>query len=58
MSGENPDLERILEKLDELDGRMAKIEKYLEKQKGFFGGIMLVVSCAGWAISQIKEWWK
>lgn len=54
----NSDLEKVLEKLDELDERMAKIEKYLEKQKGFFGGIMLVVSCAGWALTQIKEWIK
>lgn len=58
MSTDTTDLDKILEKLDEIDGRMTKIEKYLEKQKGFFGGIMLVVSCIGWLASNIKEWLK
>ena len=57
-SQENTDLNKVLQKLDELDQRMAKMEKYLEKQKGFFGGILLVVSCVGWVVSNIKDWLK
>ena len=57
-SQENTDLNKVLVKLDELDQRMAKMEKYLEKQKGFFGGILLVVSCVGWVVSNIKDWLK
>ena len=37
---------------------MAKMEKYLERQKGFIGGIMLVASIVAWAISEVKDWWK
>jgi len=53
---EATDLERVLGKLDEIDERMTKIEKYLEKQKGFIGGVLLVASCVAWVASNIKEW--
>lgn len=54
---EKADLSLVMEKLDEMDQRMAKMEKYLEKQKGFFGGVMLVISCIAWAADQIRDWW-
>ena len=49
---------QILNKLDELDIRLAKMEKYLERQKGFIGGILLVASIFAWLISEAKDWWK
>jgi hypothetical protein len=55
---EATDLERVLGKLDEIDERMTKIEKYLEKQKGFIGGVLLVASCVAWVASNIKEWFR
>lgn len=54
---ENTDLNMVMEKLDDIDQRLGKLEKYMEKQKGFFGGIMLVVACIAWAADQVKEWW-
>jgi hypothetical protein len=51
-------LTQILNKLDELDIRLAKMEKYLERQKGFIGGILLVASIFAWLISEAKDWWK
>ena len=65
MSEEQMALAKVLSKVDEMnerlsdmDARMAKMEKYLERQKGFFGGILLVASCLAWVASQIKEWLK
>jgi hypothetical protein len=51
-------LTQILNKLEELDIRLAKMEKYLERQKGFIGGILLVASIFAWLISEVKDWWK
>jgi hypothetical protein len=49
---------QILHKLEELDVRLAKMERYLERQKGFIGGIMLVAGIVAWAISELKDLWK
>ena len=51
-------IDGVNERLDDMDARLAKMEKYLERQKGFFGGIILVASCVAWVASQIKEWLK
>lgn len=58
-------LTQILEKLtemetkfEEMDERMEKIEAYLQRQKGFIGGILFVGSCLAWVISYFKDWWK
>lgn len=58
MTHEEAALDQILTRLEEMDQRMAKMEKYLERQKGFIGGIMLVASIVAWAISEVKDWWK
>jgi len=55
---EKEPLDQILDRLDELDERLAKIEKYLERQKGFLGGILFIGSCIAWSASYIKDWWK
>lgn len=49
---------QILHKLDELDARLAKMEKYLERQKGFIGGFLLITTIVAWALSQLKDLWK
>jgi len=49
---------QILRKLDELDARLAKMEKYLERQKGFIGGFLLITTIVAWALSQLKDLWK
>lgn len=46
------------EKIDEFDERLKKIENYLQRQKGFIGGILFIGSGIAWAISFIKDWWK
>lgn len=51
-------LHQILDRIDKLDARMEKMEKYLERQKGFFGGIMLVAGLVAWVIAEVKDWWK
>lgn len=58
MGSEEESLEQILAKLAEMDARMAKIEKYLERQKGFLGGLLFIGSCFAWVASNIKEWLK
>lgn len=55
---EHDDLTRVLAKLDEVDDRLAAIEKYLEKQKGFVGGVMIVVSGIFALATAVKEWWS
>jgi hypothetical protein len=49
---------QILHKLDELDARLAKMEKYLERQKGFIGGFLLITTVVAWALSQLKDLWR
>lgn len=51
-------LDRILEKLIEIDERMDKIENYLERQKGFLGAIVFIGSTLAWAASYVRDWWK
>ena len=51
-------LAQVLTKLNDLDMRLAKMEKYLERQKGFIGGILLVASIVAWAVSQVTDWFK
>ena len=51
-------LEELEEKIDEQDKRMEKMESYLERQKGFIGGILFIGSCVGWLVSYLKDWWK
>ena len=51
-------LTQVLTKLNDLDMRLAKMEKYLERQKGFIGGILLVASIVAWAVSQVTDWFK
>lgn len=51
-------LHQILERIDRLDSRMEKIERYLDRQKGFIGGIMLVAGIVAWVIAEVKDWWK
>ena len=51
-------LHQVLTKLNDLDIRLAKMEKYLERQKGFIGGILLVASIVAWAVSQVTDWFK
>lgn len=51
-------LDQILAKLKELDERMEKIENYLERQKGFIGGILFIGTCIAGIIPLIKDWWK
>lgn len=58
MNSEKEALDQILDRLNELDIRLEKIEKYLERQKGFLGGIVFIGSCVAWAASYIKDWWK
>ena len=52
------DIHQIMLKLNDMDQRMAKMEKYLERQKGFIGGILLVASIVAWAVSQVTDWFK
>jgi hypothetical protein len=49
---------QVLDKLEKLDVRMAKIEKYLERQKGFIGGFLLITTVVAWALSQLKDLWR
>jgi hypothetical protein len=49
---------QVLNKLDEIDARLAKVEKYLERQKGFIGGFLLITTIMAWALSQLKDLWK
>lgn len=58
MSNEKDSLDIILDRLNELDTRLAKIEKYLERQKGFLGGLLFIGSCITWAATYIKDWFK
>lgn len=51
-------LTEMEKKLVEFDERLEKIETYLQRQKGFIGGILFIGSCIAWAVSYIKEWWK
>lgn len=51
-------LNHMEEKFQEMDERLEKIETYLQRQKGFIGGILFVASCVAWAVSFIKDWWK
>ena len=53
---EEADLNKVMHKLDELDQRLAKMEKYLERQKGFIGGILLVGTSLAWLASYVKDW--
>jgi hypothetical protein len=55
-SEEKTPLEQILFKLDELDKRLAKIEKYLERQKGFIGGVLFIGAGVAWLIDTVKDW--
>ena len=55
---EDEALHQVLLKLNDLDMRLAKMEKYLERQKGFIGGILLVASIMAWAVSQVTDWFK
>ena len=55
---EDDALNQVLIKLNDLDVRLAKMEKYLERQKGFIGGILLVASIVAWAVSQVTDWFK
>ena len=55
---EDEALHQVLTKLNDLDMRLAKMEKYLERQKGFIGGILLVASIVAWAVSQVTDWFK
>lgn len=57
-SEEKEGVEQILEKLDRLDGRVAKIEHYLDKQKGFIGGILFIGSILAWVITTARDWFK
>lgn len=57
-SEEKEGFDQILEKLDRLDNRVAKIEHYLDKQKGFVGGILFVVSGIAWLVTAAKDWFK
>lgn len=58
MSDEKDSLDIILDRLNELDARLAKIEKYLERQKGFLGGLLFIGSSLAWAASYVKDWFK
>lgn len=51
-------LTEMEEKFNELDERMEKIEDYLQRQKGFIGGILFVGSCFAWLVTYLKDWWK
>lgn len=64
-SNEQESLDLILYKLTELEhkfnemeDRLVKIETYLQRQKGFIGGILFVGSCIVGMASLIKAWWK
>lgn len=61
---EKESLELILYKLSELedkftdmDIRLEKIESYLQRQKGFVGGILFIGSCIAGLLTLVKEWW-
>lgn len=51
-------LDDMEEKFRELDGRLEKIENYLQRQKGFIGGILFIGSCLAWLAAYVKDWWK
>lgn len=51
-------LESLEDKFNEIEGRLEKIESYLQRQKGFIGGILFIGSCLMGAASLIKAWWK
>lgn len=51
-------LTALEEKFTEIDDRMEKIESYLQRQKGFIGGILFIGSCFAWLVSYLKDWWK
>jgi len=51
-------LTELEEKFIEMDDRLEKIENYLQRQKGFIGGILFIGSCFAWLVSYLKDWWK
>lgn len=51
-------LTELEEKFIEMDDRLEKIESYLQRQKGFIGGILFIGSCFAWLVSYLKDWWK
>lgn len=51
-------LNHMESKFEEMDERMSKIEKYLERQKGFIGAMLFVGSCLAWGLSYVKDWFK
>lgn len=51
-------LEELESRFVEMDERLEKIESYLQRQKGFIGGILFVGSCLAWLVSYVKDWWK
>lgn len=57
-SEEKEGFDQILERLDKLDSRIGKIEHYLDRQKGFVGGILFVISGIAWLASTAREWFK
>lgn len=49
------------EKLDSLIGRVDAIERQLERQKGFIGGILFVFGIIAYFVSNVREmmgWFK
>lgn len=51
-------LTEMEDKITEVDARLGKIESYLQRQKGFIGGILFIGSCIAGLLTIIKEWWK
>lgn len=51
----------LSERLDSLDARLAVIERNLERQKGFIGGIIFVFGILAYFVSNLREmvgWFK
>lgn len=40
----------------ELHGKLDRIERQLQKQKGFIGGIVFIVSALAWCVYLVKDW--
>ncbi|TXJ25371.1 MAG: hypothetical protein E6Q24_14660 [Chitinophagaceae bacterium] len=51
-------LTEVEEKITDMDIRLNKIESYLQRQRGFIGGILFIGSCVAGLLTLVKEWWK
>lgn len=50
-------LTELEDKFTDMDVRMEKIENYLQRQRGFIGGILFIGSCIAGLVTLVKDWW-